>query len=105
MAARIGLKKHQRTVLIRDSKILIMVVNEKVKLAITVASLVAVTVLLAAEYRRRRRKPTSSPSSCYLHSETKPQFGFKRVLADNSYSGFKHLKKKKLEDGGGFNIS
>ncbi|XP_013631046.1 PREDICTED: uncharacterized protein LOC106336681 isoform X1 [Brassica oleracea var. oleracea] len=76
-----------------------MVVNEKVKLAITVASLVAVTVLLAAEYRRRRRKPTSSPSSCYLHSETKPQFGFKRVLADNSYSGFKHLKKKKLEDG------
>ncbi|CAN6843024.1 unnamed protein product [Brassica oleracea] len=77
-----------------------MVVNEKVQLAITVASLVAATVLFAAEYRRRRRKPTSSPSSCYLHSETKPQFGFKRVLADNSYSGFKHLKKKKLEDGG-----
>ncbi|KAF3575892.1 hypothetical protein DY000_02035046 [Brassica cretica] len=77
-----------------------MVVNEKVKLAITVASLVAATVLFAAEYRRRRRKPTSSPSSCYLHSDTKPQFGFKRVLADNSYSGFKHLKKKKkLEDG------
>ncbi|KAH0930188.1 hypothetical protein HID58_015915 [Brassica napus] len=79
-----------------------MVVNEKVKLAITVASLVAATILLAAEYRRRRRrKPTSSPSSCYLHSDMKPQFGFKRVLADNSYSGFKHLKKKKLEDGGG----
>ena len=84
-----------------------MVVNEKVKLAITVASLVAATILLAAEYRRRRRrKQTSSPSSCYLHSDMKPQFGFKRVLADNSYSGFKHLKKKKLEDGGGgFNIS
>lgn len=78
-----------------------MVVNEKVKLAITVATLVAATVLLAAEYRRRRRKQTSSPrsSSCYLHSDKKPQFGFKRVLADNSYSGFKHLKKK-LEDGG-----
>lgn len=85
-----------------------MVVNEKVKLAITVATLVAATVLLAAEYRRRRRKQTSSPrsSSCYLHSDKKPQFGFKRVLADNSYSGFKHLKKK-LEDGGGggLNIS
>ncbi|KAG2308845.1 hypothetical protein Bca52824_028593 [Brassica carinata] len=70
-----------------------MVVNEKVKLAITVASLVAATVLFVAEYRRRRRKPTSSPSSCYLHSDKKPQFGFKRILADNSYSGFKHLKK------------
>ncbi|CAF2096165.1 unnamed protein product [Brassica napus] len=72
-----------------------MEVNEKVKIVITVASLVAATVLLVAEYRRRRhgRKQTSSPSSCYLHSETKPQFGFKRVLADNSYSGFKHMKK------------
>ncbi|KAF8108761.1 hypothetical protein N665_0104s0078 [Sinapis alba] len=70
-----------------------MVVNEKVKLAITVASLVAATVLFVAEYRRRRRKQTSSVSSCYLHSDKKPQFGFKRVLADNSYSGFKHLKK------------
>ncbi|KAJ0259900.1 Protein RRP6-like 3 [Hirschfeldia incana] len=77
-----------------------MVANEKVKLAITVASLVAAaTVLFVAEYRRRRRKQTSSSvSSCYLHSDKKPQLGFKRVLADNSYSGFKHLKKK-LEDG------
>ncbi|CAG7874831.1 unnamed protein product [Brassica rapa] len=72
-----------------------MEVNDKVKIVTTVASLVAATVLLVAEYRRRRhgRKQTSSPSSCYLHSETKPQFGFKRVLADNSYSGFKHMKK------------
>ncbi|CAN6833746.1 unnamed protein product [Brassica oleracea] len=72
-----------------------MEVKEKVRIVITVASLVAATVLLVADYRRRRhgRKQTSSPSSCYLHSETKPQFGFKRVLADNSYSGFKHMKK------------
>ncbi|CAH8380872.1 unnamed protein product [Eruca vesicaria subsp. sativa] len=72
-----------------------MEVKEKVRIVITVASLVAATVLLVAEYRRRRhgRKQTSSLSSCYLHSETKPQFSFKRVLADNSYSGFKHLKK------------
>ncbi|CAN8247695.1 unnamed protein product [Cochlearia groenlandica] len=76
-----------------------MEVREKVKIVITVASLVAVTVLFVAEYRRRRhrRKQAHSLSSCYLHSELKPQVGFKRVLADNSYSGFKHLKK--LEDG------
>ncbi|CAH2059794.1 unnamed protein product [Thlaspi arvense] len=75
-----------------------MEVGERVKIVITVASLVAATVLVVAEYRRRRqrRKQSSSPSSCYLHSELKPQFGFKRVLADNSYSGFKHLK---LDDG------
>lgn len=30
--------------------------------------------------------------SCYLNTESKPQSTFKRVLADNSYSQFKHLK-------------
>ncbi|GFP79574.1 exosome complex exonuclease rrp6 [Phtheirospermum japonicum] len=30
--------------------------------------------------------------SCYLNAEHKPQHAFKRVLADNSYSQFKHLK-------------
>lgn len=71
-----------------------MEVREKAKIVITVASLVAVTVLFVAEYRRRHRKKqtSSSLSSCYLHSELKSQFGFKRVLADNSYSEFKHLK-------------
>ncbi|KFK31126.1 hypothetical protein AALP_AA6G071200 [Arabis alpina] len=75
-----------------------MEVTEKVKIVISIASLVAATVLIVSEYRRRKHqsKQTSSLSSCYLHSELKPQFGFKRVLADNSYSGFKHLKK--LED-------
>lgn len=34
----------------------------------------------------RRKRP------CYLISESKPQLKFKRVLADNSYSQFKHLK-------------
>lgn len=71
-----------------------MEVNEKVKIVISVASIMAVTVLVVAEYHRRRyrKKQTSSLSSCYLHSELKPQFSFKRVLADNCYSGFKHLK-------------
>ncbi|KAL9301414.1 Protein RRP6-like 3 [Arabidopsis thaliana] len=71
-----------------------MELKEKAKVVITVASLVAVTILFVTEYRRRRqrRKQTSSLSSCYLHSELKPQFCFKRVLADNSYSEFKHLK-------------
>ncbi|KAL3635438.1 hypothetical protein CASFOL_019985 [Castilleja foliolosa] len=30
--------------------------------------------------------------SCYLNAEHKPQHAFKRVLADNSYSQFEHLK-------------
>ncbi|XP_010469591.1 PREDICTED: protein RRP6-like 3 isoform X2 [Camelina sativa] len=72
-----------------------MEVKEKAKIVVTVASLVAVTVLFVTEYRRRRshrRKQIFPLSSCYLHSEMRPQFGFKRVLADNSYSEFKHLK-------------
>ncbi|KAL1555506.1 protein RRP6-like 3 isoform X1 [Salvia divinorum] len=36
--------------------------------------------------KSKRRKP------CYLIAEFKPQYNFKRVLADNSYSQFKHLK-------------
>ncbi|KZV17721.1 hypothetical protein F511_01530 [Dorcoceras hygrometricum] len=35
---------------------------------------------------RKRKK------SCYLNTEPKPQNTFRRVLADNSFSQFKHLK-------------
>lgn len=31
---------------------------------------------------------------CSTELETKPQYKFKRVLADNSYSAFKHLKRE-----------
>ncbi|KAG8387041.1 hypothetical protein BUALT_Bualt03G0211800 [Buddleja alternifolia] len=37
-------------------------------------------------------KDRKKKSSCYLNTEPKPQYTFKRVLADNSYSQFKHLK-------------
>ncbi|XP_057792686.1 protein RRP6-like 3 isoform X2 [Salvia miltiorrhiza] len=35
---------------------------------------------------------TKCKKPCYLITEPKPQYKFKRVLADNSYSQFKHLK-------------
>ncbi|XP_010557005.1 PREDICTED: protein RRP6-like 3 isoform X2 [Tarenaya hassleriana] len=72
-----------------------MEVRDKVKIVIVAASLAVVTILITAKYRRRRRRlrgKQTCRSSCYLHSERKPQLGFKRVLADNSYSAFKHLK-------------
>ncbi|XP_062009458.1 protein RRP6-like 3 isoform X1 [Rosa rugosa] len=41
-------------------------------------------------YRRRRRN--CPQTHCYLRDDpNKPQHGFKRVLADNSYSPFKHF--------------
>lgn len=49
----------------------------------------------------RRRKHRESPSSsCYSHSEPKPQSAFKRVLADNSYAPFKHLSFDASENTG-----
>ncbi|XP_051125461.1 protein RRP6-like 3 isoform X2 [Andrographis paniculata] len=36
--------------------------------------------------------PKRKKRECYLNKQTKPQSAFKRVLADNSYSQFKHLK-------------
>lgn len=72
--------------------------RDKVKLALklTIATCitVAVSIFVASKlhnHRKRSRRKTS-PSPCYLKSESKPQYTFKRVLADNSYSSFKHLK-------------
>ncbi|XP_015866330.3 protein RRP6-like 3 isoform X3 [Ziziphus jujuba] len=65
----------------------------KLKLVLAFASISAISILfIAAEYRRRRRKQKCRGSSCYLGADPKPQYSFKRVLADNSYSAFKHLK-------------
>ncbi|XP_038703884.1 protein RRP6-like 3 isoform X2 [Tripterygium wilfordii] len=66
--------------------------GNKIKLAVTVVSLVALSVLFTKVYRRRR-KQKGTPGSCYLHTDPKPQHTFKRVLANNSYSPFKHLKR------------
>ncbi|CAI0550648.1 unnamed protein product [Linum tenue] len=66
--------------------------KSKIKIAVTLISLAAAAVTIAftaAHYRRRRK----TRSSCYLHAEGKPQFSFRRVLADNSFSHFKHLKR------------
>ncbi|KAJ4851231.1 hypothetical protein Tsubulata_022285 [Turnera subulata] len=65
--------------------------REKIKIAVAIVSLATLSVILTAQYRRRRRQ--NRPwTSCYLHSDPKPQLSFKRVLADNSSSPFKHLK-------------
>lgn len=65
--------------------------KEKIKIVVAIASFAVLSIFFTAQYRKRRyRKCTQS--SCYLHTEPKPQYSFKRVLADNSYSAFKHLK-------------
>ncbi|KAF5458342.1 hypothetical protein F2P56_022377, partial [Juglans regia] len=65
-------------------------------IAITIGGFVAALSIFfaTAQYRRRRKNHHKcSPKSCYLQADqTKPQHAFKRVLADNSYSPFKHLK-------------
>uniref|UniRef100_A0A2N9I554 HRDC domain-containing protein n=1 Tax=Fagus sylvatica TaxID=28930 RepID=A0A2N9I554_FAGSY len=61
-------------------------------IAVTIGTLAALSIFLTVRYRRRRRSQNGPPSCCYLHGDQKPQHAFKRVLADNSYSPFKHLK-------------
>lgn len=65
----------------------------KIKIAITIASLAAISILFTRQQRRRRKLNQCPQYSCYLQSEPKPQHNFKRVLADNSYSPFKHANK------------
>ncbi|GAB4825189.1 Protein RRP6-like 3, variant 2 [Ancistrocladus abbreviatus] len=68
--------------------------KKKIKFAVAIACLAAVSLYLAAQHRKRRSRKQSR-ISCYLDTETtKPQYGFKRILADNSYSSFKHLSLK-----------
>ncbi|XP_060958940.1 protein RRP6-like 3 isoform X3 [Cannabis sativa] len=63
----------------------------KLKVLLSIVSVSALSILIIAEYRRRRTLKCPR-SSCYLQADHKPQFSFKRVLADNSYSLFKHFK-------------
>ncbi|KAJ0110469.1 hypothetical protein Patl1_02017 [Pistacia atlantica] len=68
--------------------------KDRIKIAVTIASLAVISIFFTAQYRRRRKLKCPS-SSCYLQTGPKPQRNFKRVLADNSYSPFKHAKNEK----------
>ncbi|XVE74468.1 hypothetical protein DITRI_Ditri12bG0019400 [Diplodiscus trichospermus] len=68
--------------------------NKKMKMLLTIASVAAISIFFTAQLHRRRRKQRRAQSCCYLHSETKPQLIFKRVLADNSYSPFNHYDRQ-----------
>ncbi|KAF5758660.1 putative ribonuclease D [Helianthus annuus] len=65
--------------------------KHKLKIAFTVTFLAVASILLANKFRKHRKRKQNS-TSCYLKSEAKPQHNFKRVLANNSYAPFKHLK-------------
>ncbi|XP_057956377.1 protein RRP6-like 3 isoform X2 [Malania oleifera] len=69
----------------------------KIKIAFAIACFAAISILVAAQ-KRKRRKQKQSPTSCYLKTELKPQHAFKCVLADNSYSPFKHFKLRDFKD-------
>ncbi|KAK9924540.1 hypothetical protein M0R45_032905 [Rubus argutus] len=69
--------------------------KEKLKMiVVALASLSALSVFFL--YRRRRKCPQTR---CYLRDDPKPQHGFKRVLADNSHSPFKHFNLDDSNDG------
>ncbi|GMP66834.1 hypothetical protein CsSME_00027028 [Camellia sinensis var. sinensis] len=70
----------------------------KIKIAFTIATIAcfaAISVFITAQYRKQRKQKQQSRSTCYLKTEPKPQDAFKRVLADNSFSPFKHLNHNK----------
>ncbi|KAJ8763807.1 hypothetical protein K2173_003589 [Erythroxylum novogranatense] len=66
-------------------------------LGLAMISLAVLSILITSHFRRRKRKSPLSPGTCYLQSQHhysgKPQFAFKSVLADNSFSPFKHFAK------------
>lgn len=70
-----------------------------IKLAFTtLACFAAISFFLSSQYIKQRRRKLAL-NSCYLKTEIKPQDTFKRALADNSYSPFKHLKLNDLNNG------
>ncbi|KAL3509763.1 hypothetical protein ACH5RR_029164 [Cinchona calisaya] len=78
--------------------------RSKFKLALSISITIAISIFFAAQFRKTKSKKQRKPSkSCYLDTETpkKPQFNFKRVFADNSYSPFKHLKLHNPPSNGG----
>lgn len=83
----------QKTRITNNKKKKQMEKKAKIKIAITIASLAAISILFTRQQRRRRKLNQCPQYSCYLQSEPKPQHNFKRVLADNSYSPFKHANK------------
>ncbi|OVA11482.1 HRDC domain [Macleaya cordata] len=68
--------------------------KEKIKVVVfAIACFAAVSIFATSHYRRRRRNQKSYQTPCYLVTDdSKPQSTFKRVLADNSYTTFKHFK-------------
>ncbi|RWR88447.1 protein RRP6-like protein 3 isoform X2 [Cinnamomum micranthum f. kanehirae] len=68
--------------------------NIKAMLAITCFATISVFAV-AIYYRRKKLKQKKKTRSlCCSDWEKKPQNSFKRILADNSYSPFKHLKRE-----------
>ncbi|KAL0362378.1 UNVERIFIED_CONTAM: protein RRP6-like 3 [Sesamum calycinum] len=60
--------------------------------AFTIAATCFLALAISIRFVRQFLMKPRRKKSCYLTTESKPQYSFKRVLADNSYSPFKHLK-------------
>ncbi|XP_074583029.1 protein RRP6-like 3 isoform X2 [Curcuma longa] len=65
--------------------------------ALLAIAFVAALFLFTSSIRRHRRRKMADGCNCYPDLEDKPQNRFKRVLADNSYSPFKHFKREGKE--------
>ncbi|XP_043688874.1 protein RRP6-like 3 isoform X2 [Telopea speciosissima] len=73
--------------------------KDKIKVVAAIACLAVISVFITTQYRRKRRAfKTSSKKLCYIETEQKPQSIFKRVLADNSYTPFKHFKRNEANN-------
>lgn len=77
--------------------------KNNIKAMLAIVCVATISAFAIATHYRRKLKQQKARGLCCPDSEKKPQNSFKRVLADNSYSPFKHLKR----EGGGngiFNI-
>ncbi|KAG0477290.1 hypothetical protein HPP92_014131 [Vanilla planifolia] len=68
--------------------------NDSFKLEVVIACVAIsfATLLLTSGIYRRWKRRRSGASLCYSDPEVKPQNRFKHLLADNSYTPFKHWK-------------
>ncbi|KAJ4976897.1 hypothetical protein NE237_002003 [Protea cynaroides] len=68
--------------------------KDKIKVVAVITCFAVISIFITTQYRRKRRDfKSSSTKFCYLENEQKPQSNFKRILADNSYTPFKHLNR------------
>lgn len=76
-----------------------METRDKLRLALTIIISSFLALSIPILFSRKFFKTQKQRKICYLNTESKAQSTFKRILAENSYFQFKHLKLQTQSNG------